>query len=192
MKKKTLSAIVITILILALGAGVTAYAAGGVVNKSGGQTWEVNPNRGDWTQVAVADGNGYTTIVYINTFRSDTSAGAISNPRKYADDELTQVIQYAKDNGWTVDEPSKDGDSQYADYAKTAIYLWYHYYDRDNVRQKMYFSFIQEVKYDGNGQLYSTWSQAKNGEIVMTGISTASVKEALYNCRYDSYCWKTW
>ena len=194
MKKKGMKVVTLVLaLVLCLGLGsVAVYAAGGVVNRSNSSTtYEVNASRGDWTQTNVVTENGYTTVTYTNTFRSDTNAGAISNPRIWADNELAELKQYASDRGWTLDEVSKEPDSQYATTATSYPYFWYHYVDKNGVRQKMYFQFIQQVQVK-NGTLTSTWSQAKNGNIVISGMSTQDIKNALQNCRYDSYIWKTW
>ncbi|MDO4987035.1 MAG: hypothetical protein Q4E46_01810 [Candidatus Saccharibacteria bacterium] len=195
MKKKGFKlASVVLALVLCLGlSGVVAYAAGTVVNRSNSSTtYEINANRGDWTQVSVVTANGYTTVTYTNTFRSDTNAGAISNVRVWADNELAELKKYAGDRGWTLDEVSKEPDSQYANTATSYPYFWYRYTDKNGNRQKMYFQFIQQVQVDKNGNCYSTWSQAKNGNIVLTNMTTQDIKDALQNCRYDSYFWKTW
>ncbi len=187
MKRKSSLKVVAIVLALVLLAGVTsviAYAAGGVVNRSNSSTtYEINSGRGDWTQTAVVTANGYTTVTYTNTFRSDTNAGAISSVRTYADNEIAELKQWGNDRGWTLDEVSKEPDSLYAITAKSYLYFWYHYYDKNGNRQKMYFSFVQEVTTDENGNFRSTWSQAKNGDIVNTGLSTADIKTALDNYR---------
>lgn len=184
--KKKIFAIVAAALVAVMCFGVTAFAtSNGVINKSNGPTYEVNPDRGDWTETQyINNGNGTATVVYTNTFRIDNVVSAISAARKQADAEIDTLTAYAEKRGWSWDniENTKVADSATATTAQTALRFYYEYKTSDGKTRTRSFNFVQYVWTKNDGTLQSDYYQAKGGNIdYNTVYKLDDVKRALEN-----------